>query len=47
MIDAGAISIAELNVIDTDLWRNAVTNFGASALKEEMLALSKFILKVA
>ena len=47
VIDAGAISIAELNDIDTDLWRKAVTNFGASALKEEMLALSKFMLKVA
>ncbi len=47
VIDAGAISVAELNEADTDLWRKAVTIFGASTLKEEMSALSKFILKVA
>ena len=47
VIDAGAISVAELNEVDTDLWRKAVTIFGASTLKEEMSALSKFILKVA
>lgn len=47
VIDAGAISAAELNEVDTDLWRKAVTIFGASMLKEEMSALSKFILKVA
>ena len=47
VIDGGAISVAELNEADTDLWRKAVTIFGASTLKEEMSALSKFILKVA
>ncbi len=47
VIDAGALSIGELNDVDTDLWRKAVTNFGASTLKEEMSVLSKFILKVA
>ncbi len=47
VIDAGAISIGELNDIDTDLWRKAVTSFGAPTLKEEMSVLSKFILKVA
>lgn len=47
VIDAGAISVTELNEVDTDLWRKAVTTFGASTLKEEMSALSKFILKVA
>ena len=47
VIDAGAISIAELNDVDTDLWRKAVISFGAETLKEEMSVLSKFILKVA
>ena len=47
VIDAGAISLTELNEVDTDLWRKAVTIFDASTLKEEMTALSKFILKVA
>ncbi len=47
VIDAGAISVAELNDVDTDLWRKAVTIFGASTLKEEMAVLSKFLLKVA
>ncbi len=47
VIDAGAISVAELNDVDTDLWRKAVTVFGASTLKEEMAVLSKFLLKVA
>ena len=47
VMDGGAISVAELNEADTDLWRKAVTIFGASTLKEEMEALSKFILKVA
>lgn len=47
VIDAGAISVAELNEVDTDLWRKAVTIFGVSTLKEEIAALSKIILKVA
>jgi type I restriction enzyme R subunit len=47
VIDAGAISVGELNEIDTDLWRKAVTNFDAQQLKEELLILSKFLLKVA
>ncbi len=47
VIDAGAISVAELNDVDTDLWRKAVTIFGVSTLKEEIAVLSKFLLKVA
>lgn len=47
VIDGGAISIEELNEVNTDLWRKAVTSFGAPVLKEELLALSKFLLKVA
>ena len=47
IINDGAIDIAELNEIDTDLWRKGVTSLGAPALKEEMQRLSRFILKVA
>ena len=47
VVDAGAISVEELNDVDTDLWRKAVSNFGMSTLKEEMFILSKFLLKVA
>ena len=47
VINDGAISLKELNEIDTDLWRKGVTSFGANVLAEEMLVLSKFLLKVA
>lgn len=47
VIEAGAISVGELNEIDTDLWRKAVINFDGPQLKEELLILSKFLLKVA
>lgn len=47
VIDAGAISPAELNDVDTDLWRKALISLGAPALQEEMAVLSKFLLKVA
>lgn len=47
VINDGAISLKELNEIDTDLWRKGVTSFGANLLAEEMLVLSKFLLKVA
>lgn len=47
IINDGAISVQELNEIDTDLWRKGVTNFGGKLLAEEMQALSKFLLKVA
>ena len=47
VINDGAISVKELNEIDTDLWRKGVTNFGGKMLAEEMQALSRFLLKVA
>ena len=47
VVEAGALSVGELNELDTDLWRKAVTTFGAPALKEELQILAKFILKVA
>lgn len=47
IINDGAISISELNQVDTDLWRSAITRFGAPILTEGLQKLSKFILKVA
>lgn len=47
VINDGAISVTELNEIDTDLWRKGVTSFGAKILADEMQILSKFLLKVA
>ncbi len=47
VINDGAISVKELNEIDTDLWRQGVTAFGPVILADEMQALSKFLLKVA
>ena len=47
VINDGAITVKELNEIDTDLWRQGVTAFGPVMLADEMQALSKFLLKVA
>lgn len=47
IINEGSISIMELNNVDPDLWRRAVTSFGVSALTTEIVELSKFILKAA
>lgn len=47
VIRDGALSVQELNEIDTDLWRKGVTGFGKEMLASEMQALSKFLLKVA
>lgn len=47
VIRDGSISVKELNSIDTDLWRKAITNFGVPALTAEIIELSKFILKAA
>jgi len=47
VINDGAISIAELNALDTDLWRKGIMKFTAPILTEEMQSLAKFILKVA
>lgn len=47
ILNEGAISIAELNQVDTDLWRRAVKGFGVPLLSKEIQILSKFILKVA
>lgn len=48
VINDGAISIAELNEIDTDLWRRGIISFKtAPALMEEMQTLARFLLKTA
>ena len=47
IINDGAISVEELNQVDTDLWRSAVKSFGVPTLANEIQTLSKFILKVA
>ena len=47
IINDGAIDISELNEVDTDLWRRAVSSMGAPVLQSEMQTLSKFLLKVA
>lgn len=47
IINDGAISVMELNEIDTELWKKAIKNFGGTTLASEIQTLSKFILKVA
>ena len=47
IINDGAISVEELNQVDTDLWRRAVKSFGVPILANEIQTLAKFILKVA
>lgn len=47
VINDGAISVMELNEIDTDLWRRGVSSLTVKGLEEEMLTMSKFLLKTA
>ena len=47
IVEEGSISTNELNSFDTDLWRRAMKSFGAPALAQEIITLSKFILKAA
>ena len=47
IINEGTISVMDLNSVDTDLWRKAVTSFGVPGLETEIVELSKFILKAA
>ena len=47
VVNDGAISVGELNEIATDLWRRGVKAFTAPVLAEEILSLSKFLLKAA
>ena len=48
IVNDGAITAAELNDIDTDLWRQAIRAFGKPAnFAEEITALSRILLKAA
>ena len=48
IINEGAITARELNEVAPDIWRRAITRLGNyQALDEEMLAMSKIILKAA
>ena len=47
VINDGAISVEELNEIDTDLWRRGVMSLTVPGLAEEMQSLAKFLLKSA
>ena len=47
VIQDGALSITELNEVDTDLWRKGVISLTAPVLAEEMQAMSKILLRIA
>lgn len=47
VVNDGALSPAELNEIDTDLWRRGVLGFTAPGLAEEMQSMAGFLLKTA
>lgn len=47
IINDGSFSIMELNDFDSDLWKKAITSFGAPALASEIETLTRFILRVA
>lgn len=47
VINDGAISVMELNEIDTDLWRRGVISFTAPVLVEEMQTMARFLLRAA
>lgn len=48
IINDGAISVTDLNEIDTDLWRQGIRVFGqVPRLGEEITVLSRFLLKAA
>lgn len=47
VVNDGAVSVDELNEIDTDLWRRGIKAFTVPVLKEEMYKMTKFLLKVA
>ncbi|MBQ9367347.1 MAG: DEAD/DEAH box helicase family protein [Victivallales bacterium] len=45
VINDGAISVMELNEIDTELWRRGVKKLTPSILAEEMQTMARFLLK--
>ena len=46
IVDEGSISTSELNVIDTDLWRSGIKEFGPAVFASEMQMLSRFVIGV-
>ncbi|MBR2528933.1 MAG: DEAD/DEAH box helicase family protein [Blautia sp.] len=47
VINDGAINVMDLNEINTDLWRRGVISFTAPVLAEEMMAMSRILLRAA
>ena len=47
VINDGALSVMELNEIDTDLWRRGVTGFTAPVLADEMQTMARFLLRAS
>ena len=47
VINDGAISVEELNDIDTDLWRRGVIGFTMPVLANEMQAMARILLRAA
>ena len=47
VVNDGALSVTELNEIDTDLWRRGVIGLTAPVLAEEMQSMARFLLKTA
>ena len=47
VVNDGALSVAELNEIDTDLWRRGVLGLTSPVLAEEMQSMARFLLKTA
>jgi len=47
VINDGAISAPELNLVNTDLWRRGVVSFTAPVLDTEMQIMAKFLLRTA
>ena len=47
VVNDGAVSLADLNRFDTDLWREGIQSFGPQKLAAEMLIMTQFVLKAA
>lgn len=47
VINDGALSVMDLNEVDTDLWRRGITLFGAKVLEAEMRSMAQILLKAA
>ncbi len=47
VINDGALSVMDLNEVDTDLWRRGITLFDAKVLEAEMRSMAQILLKAA